>query len=100
MFLLLFSEALNKSYVRSLFYDLFPFDIKKSTENLRLSQLPAQHDKLLCGVTENMETSLKPSKDENVLFYSMLPDFRISTALWKVPRPRPFVLVRATCRRK
>lgn len=41
-----------------------------------------------------METSLKPSKDENVkvLFYSMLPDFRICTALWKVPRPRPFVL--------
>jgi hypothetical protein len=26
-------------------------------------------------------------------FYSMLPDFQISTALWKVPRLRPFVLV-------
>jgi len=44
---------------------------------------------------ENKETPLKSSKDENVkvLFHSMLPNFRISTALWKVPRPRPFVPV-------
>jgi hypothetical protein len=46
---------------------------------------------------KNKETPLKSSKDENVkvLFHSMLPNFRISTALWKVPRPRPFVPVRA-----
>ena len=35
------------------------------------------------------------------LFYSMLPDFRNSTAFWKVPRIRPFgFLLIATSRRK
>jgi len=96
-----FSEALNKTWC-SLFVP-WPLSIwhQKAPENLRLSQWPAQNTtKLLCGMTENMETSLKLSKDENVkvIFYSMLPDFRISTALWKVPRFRSFVLVRTTCR--
>ena len=32
------------------------------------------------------------------VFYPMLPDFRSSTAFAKVPRLRPFVLGRATCK--
>jgi hypothetical protein len=33
-------------------------------------------------------------------FYPTRWDFRNRIACWKVPRPRPFVLVRATCRRR
>jgi len=34
------------------------------------------------------------------LFYPMIPDCQRSSAFWKVPRLRTFVLVRATCKRR
>jgi len=41
---------------------------------------------------------LKTGKKLKILFYPMPSDFRKRIALWKVPRPRPFVLlVRDTC---
>jgi hypothetical protein len=38
-------------------------------------------------------------KNATVLFRPIVPDFRKSVAFWRIPKPRPFVLlVRATCK--
>jgi hypothetical protein len=63
-------------------------------------KLKVQFDLLFAFAWTDAEHHL-PYKDQvKVRFYPMLPDFRNSTAFWKVPRLRPFMfLVRSAGRR-
>ena len=74
-----FKQLFQKTHTATLSSD------SKQRNSVNRSQSPHPLPKTLC----------RPSK---TVFYPMLPDFRSSTAFAKVPRLRPFVLGRATCK--